>query len=387
MNTDLLLSELGQAQSLLLALVEEVDETTVRRQYHSDLSPLGWHLGHCVFVECLWLHDKIRGDNSITRPITDFYTPPHTPKSERGRLLPAKNTLLAWARELQAFNLHTLHNLRPEWREHPLLKDDYVIHFLIQHNSQHYETMLMILTQKALAEFTPDGSPHQTLQAMPPRRESVDIPAGHYRVGGKQPAAYDNEVPPQRADLDPFAISKHPVSNAEYLAFMEDGGYQRNDLWGKAGWSWRQQHNIVHPDQWRQSEEGGWYAVGMRGGYELAGTEAVSGISHHEARAFARWANGRLPHEYQWEAACRIGVLEQTGRVWEWCDNSFHPYTGFSAFPYPEYSQPWFDGQHYSLRGGSLHTRPSIKRPSFRNFFQADKRHMLAGLRLAYRNP
>lgn len=387
MNTDLLISELGQTQSLLLALVEDVDETTLRRQYHSDLSPLGWHLGHCVFIECLWLHEEIRGDNSVTQPITDFYTPPHTSKSERGKLLPAKNTLLAWARELQAFNLHVLRNLRPEWREHPLLKDDYVIHFLIQHNSQHYETMLMILTQKALEEFRPDGSSHQTLQAMAPRRESVDIPAGHYRVGGKQPTAFDNEVPPQRADLGSFAISKHPVNNAEYLTFMEDGGYRRKDLWGKAGWSWRQQHNIAHPDHWRQSEEGDWYAVGMRGGYELAGTEPVSGISHYEARAFARWADGCLPHEYQWEAACRIGVLEQTGRVWEWCDNTFHPYEGFSAFPYPEYSQPWFDGRHYSLRGGSLHTRPSIKRPSFRNFFEADKRHILAGLRLAYQKP
>jgi len=386
-NTGALISELEQAQSLLLALVEEVDDATLRRQYHFDISPLGWHLGHCVFIECLWLHEKLRGDNRVTQPITDFYTPPHTPKSERGKLLPPKDTLLAWARELHAFNLHTLRNLRTEWRAHPLLKDDYIIHFLIQHNSQHYETMLMILTQKALTEFRPDGSSHQALRAMTPRREAVDIPAGHYRVGGTPPTACDNEVPPQRAELGPFAISKHPVSNAEYLAFMEDGGYRRKDFWEKAGWNWCQQHNIAHPDQWRQSEEGDWYAVGMRGGYALAGTEPVSGISHYEARAFARWADGRLPHEYQWEAACRIGVLEQTGRVWEWCGNTFHPYEGFSAFPYSEYSQPWFDGQHYSLRGGSLHTRPSIKRPSFRNFFEADKRHIRAGLRLAYQNP
>jgi len=386
-NTDSLIGELRQTQSLLLALVEDVDETSLRKQYHSDLSPLGWHLGHCIFIECLWLHEKIRGDNSVTQPITDFYTPPYTPKSERGKLLPPKNDLLAWAQELQSFNLHTLGNLHPEWRGHPLLEDDYIIHFLIQHNSQHYETMLMILTQKALAEFTPDVTSHQTLQAMTPRRESVDIPAGHYRLGGKRPTAFDNEVPPQRADLGGFAISRHPVSNAEYLAFMEDGGYRREDHWEKAGWSWCRQHDIVHPDHWRQSEQGNWYAVGMRGGYELAGTEPVSGISHYEARAFARWANGRLPHEYQWEAACRMGILEQTGRVWEWCDNSFHPYEDFSAFPYPEYSQPWFDGRHYSLRGGSLHTRPSIKRPSFRNFFEADKRHILAGLRLTYQNP
>ncbi|MEA2078614.1 MAG: DinB family protein [Pseudomonadota bacterium] len=108
MNTDALITELEQTQSLLLALAEDSDETTLRGQFHSDLSPLGWHLGHCVFVESLWLHEKIRGDDSATRPIAELYTPPHTPKGERGKLLPPKHTLLAWARELQAFNLHTL---------------------------------------------------------------------------------------------------------------------------------------------------------------------------------------------------------------------------------------------------------------------------------------
>jgi iron(II)-dependent oxidoreductase len=336
-NTEALLKELGQTQSLLLALAEQADEATLRSQYHPDLSPLGWHLGHCVFIECLWLHEEVRGDNSVTQPITDFYTPPRTPKPERGKRLPPKDIFLNWARELQAFNLHYLRNLRPEWRGHPLFQDDYILHFLVQHNSQHYETMLMVLTQKALTEHQANAEALQGLQglqAQAPTPEPVEVPAGHYRVGGRRPSAYDNEVPPQRAELGPFAISRHPVSNAEYLAFIEDGGYQRKELWGEDGWNW------------------------CRG--------------------------ARLPHEYQWEAACRLALLEQTGRVWEWCDNTFHPYLGFTPFPYPEYSQPWFDEQHYSLRGGSIHTRPVIKRPSFRNFFTPDKRHIFAGLRLVF---
>ncbi|WP_455234382.1 SUMF1/EgtB/PvdO family nonheme iron enzyme [Thiogranum longum] len=384
MSTDSLISELEQAQSLVLALVEDADETACRSQYHPDLSPLGWHLGHCVFTDCLWLHEKIRGDNSVTEPIADLYIPPRTPKSERGGLLPAKDALLTWARELQAFNLHYLRNLRPEWKEHPLLQDDYIIHFLIQHNSQHYETMLMVLTQKALAEYQPNGGRHQPLLPKALNGERVDIAAGHYRVGGTRPTAYDNEVPPQKADLGPFAIGRHPVSNAEYLAFLEDGGYRRQELWEPDGWAWRQENGICRPDHWRQSDQGDWFAVGLRGSYDLTGSEPVSGISHFEARAFARWAGARLPHEYQWEAACRIGALEQTGRVWEWCDNTFHPYQGFAPFPYPEYSQPWFDGQHFSLRGGSLYTRPAVKRPSFRNFYEAGKRHIFAGLRLVF---
>jgi len=383
-NTDALINELGQAQSLLIALVEDVDATTFRNQYHTDLSPLGWHLGHCIYTECLWLHEKLRGDNSITEPIAELYTPTRTAKTERGKRLPPQPALLSWATELQAFNLHYLRNLRPEWRGHALLEDNYLIHFLVQHNSQHYETMLMVLTQKALQEHRTSARPHRALQAAKLSRELVDIPAGHYRIGGRKPVAYDNEVPPQQADLGPFAISRTPVSNAEYLAFIDDDGYQRRELWQDDGWIWKQENRICAPDHWRRSESGGWYAVSMRGSYDLADSEPVSGISYYEARAFATWADARLPHEYQWETACRIGILEQTGRAWEWCDNSFHPYEGFTPFPYEEYTLPWLDGRHFSLRGGSLHTRPAIKRPSFRNFFLADKRHVFAGLRLVY---
>ena len=384
MSTDALITELGRSQSLLLALAQDVDAKAFRAQYHPDLSPLGWHLGHCVFTECQWLHEKVRGDDSVTAPIADFYIPPRTPKTERGRLLPPQQALLTWAQELQDFNLYYLRNLRPEVRQHPLFENDYLIHFLVQHNSQHYETMLMILTQKALVDHRADGTSHPPLQAAAPAPELVSIPAGHYRVGGEKPVAYDNEIPPQHAELGAFDISKKPVSNAEYLAFIEAGGYRREELWDKAGRLWREQHDIRHPDHWRRSAQENWYAVSLRGSYELAPDEPVSGISHYEARAFARWAEARLPHEYQWETACRIGLLEQTGRVWEWCDNTFHPYEGFKPFPYPEYSLPWQDGSHYTLRGGSLHTRPAIKRPSFRNFFEADKRHVFAGLRLVY---
>lgn len=384
MSREVLIEALGQSQALLLALAEETDETSFRSQYHPDLSPLGWHLGHCVYNECLWLHEKVRGDDSITAPIANFYTPPHTPKAERGARLPCRGDLLSWAREIQAFNLQYLRNLRPEWRRHPLFDNDYLIHFLIQHNSQHYETMLMILTQKSLREHQPHSARITPLRAAPLQRDSVDIPAGHYRIGGERPIAYDNEVPLQKADLGPFAISRHPVSNAEYLEFIEAGGYGNQAIWDDAGWQWLQTNRDEHPDHWRCSGDGDWYGIGLRGAYDLAPGEPVAGISLYEASAFARWAGARLPHEYQWEAACRTGVLESTGRVWEWCQNTFHPYAGFTPFPYQEYSQPWFDNRHFILKGGSLHTRPAIKRASFRNFFEADKRHVFAGLRLVY---
>ena len=383
MSNSKLLNELELSQSLVLTLVEQ-NTAIYNQQTDSDLSPLGWHLGHCVFTECYWLHEVIYSNNQITAQLADLYTPPRTPKSERGGHLPACETLLEWARQLQAINLETLQDLPAEIAANKLFKNDYLLHFLIQHYSQHYETMLIILTRQALAETKTDYLSTSPLQSTKIANNRIALPAGHYRIGGQEPIAYDNELPPQQADLDPFEINRTPVSNAEFLGFMEDDGYDRSDLWDEQSLLWQQQNKYHCPDHWQQDKHGNWYAIGVRGPYGLTADEPVMGLSYHEACAFANWAGACLPHEYQWETACRLQELQLTGRVWEWCQNTFHPYQGFKPFPYDEYSQPWFDGTHFSLRGGSSYTQPAIKRPSFRNFYQADKRFIFAGLRLAW---
>ncbi len=384
MITSATLRELERIHTLLLALIEDLDEDGYRKQFHPDLSALGWHLGHCTYIECYWLHEVVRGDGSVTQPLRELYVPPITPKPERGYRIPAKPELLDWVASLQQFNRDWLASAEQPWADHELMRDEYLPRFLIQHHSQHYETMIMALTQRALSEATADYPVPRVLQAQPLRTEPQSIPGGHYRIGGTTPNAFDNELPQQQATLGPFALALHPVSNAEYLAFMETNGYLRPDLWSPAGEQWRRQQEIHAPDHWRRNREGHWYGIGVRGAYELIADEPVMGLCFHEADAFARWAGAQLPHEYQWEVASRIGILQDTGRVWEWCANTFAPYEGFRAFPYDEYSTPWFDGRHHTLHGGSLYTQPWLKRPSFRNFYEADKRHIFAGLRLAY---
>jgi len=379
-----LLDELRMAQELVTALAEQLDEDSYRRQFHPELSPLGWHLGHCTFTECYWLQEVVQKDTHFTAPVRELYTPPLTPKPERGNRIPAPTVMLQWVRGMQSLNHETLETTVSGLSEHPLMQDDYLLHFLIQHYSQHYETMVMALTQKALADTTQNYPVEYPLQAKEPTPETISIAAGHYRVGGEKPIAFDNELPAQHATLGPYQIASKPVCNGELLAFMEDGGYKEQALWSDDGWHWLQQENISGPQHWRKNSADNWYGIGLRGAYDLHADDVVTGISRHEAQAYANWAGGRLPHEHQWEVACRYHPLEDTGRAWEWCDNLFYPYEGFTPFPYREYSQEWFDGRHYSLRGGSLHTRPAIKRASFRNFYQADKRHMFAGLRLVY---
>jgi iron(II)-dependent oxidoreductase len=384
MSSTALLNELRLAQDLVTGLVESLDDNSHRQQYHEELSPLGWHLGHCAYTECYWLQEVVLGDSSYTDPVKTLYTPALTPKPERGDRLPPLAALVQWTLTMQAMNLDTLIASPATLTEHRLMQDDYLLHFLIQHYNQHYETMLSALTQRALLEDTHSFRVLTPFRAVQPVPETVPVQPGDYKVGGRAPAAYDNELPAQQATLGPYRIARKPVSNGEFLAFMEAGGYNSAALWSTAGWRWRSQLVVACPDHWRQDEAGHWYGTGIRGAYELDGTDNLLGISQHEASAYANWAGGRLPHEHQWEVACRLQHLELTGRAWEWCLNTFYPYEGFRAFPYAGYSTPYYDHRHYTLRGGSLHTRPAIKRPSFRNFHEPGKRHIFAGLRLVF---
>ncbi|MEE8342876.1 MAG: SUMF1/EgtB/PvdO family nonheme iron enzyme [Gammaproteobacteria bacterium] len=384
MTTPGTLQQLGSLQTMVRALAEETDETTFRTQYHPDLSPLGWHLGHCVYAECYWLYEAVSGNRELTAAIENLYIPANSPKQERGAKLPQRERLLEWAEQVQQHNLLHLKQLTSPAADHHLHADEYLQHFLIQHRCQHVETMIMVLHQKALHDTVAPFSVEKPLVCAPVTRNALRIPDGYYKVGGQPPLAYDNELPQQRVKIDSFHIARCPVSNAEFLAFMEADGYLQEDSWGSKGWAWRQQTLAAHPEHWRRDGNRNWYGIGLRGAYELIPDEPVSGISYFEAEAYAHWAGGKLPHEYQWETASRLELIEQTGRVWEWCRNTFHPYEGFTPFPYEDYSQPWFDGAHYTLRGGSIHTQPQVRRHSFRNFYTPDKRHVFAGLRLVF---
>jgi iron(II)-dependent oxidoreductase len=372
---------LRAVQQQLCALVEDLDEEGYRAQFHDELSPLGWHLGHCAFIENYWLREIVCGDHRLTRSDANYFIPAGSLKPQRGPALPPKEQLLNDVRDWQCENLRMLDELPAQ--AHALMRDDYLTLFLLQHHCQHLETMHLALTQRAVRRCQDDFAPPPPLVPAPLNRSFCTVASGTHRIGGKHPEAFDNELPAHDVHCAAFKIATHPVSNAEYLAFVDDGGYQTRDYWTDAGWQWSERTGAKHPDHWRQNTRGSWFGVGLQGAHALAPEAPVYGISYHEARAFAAWAGARLPHEYEWEIACRAELLKATGRVWEWCDNAFHPYPGFAAFPYDEYSRPWFDNAHYSLRGGSVYTQPEIRRASFRNFYTADKRHVLAGLRLA----
>lgn len=350
-----------------------------RRQHHPELSPLAWHLGHLFFVETYWLREVVCGKRRASTAWHDLFFPERNHKCRRAQRLPPLAQLLDWTQELEAEN-------RTWWQlaesgNHPLMADGYLAAFLGQHYAQHLETMALVQQQRRLCRHADRRQP--PLQRSASVSDDAEaIVGGDTWIGSSNPHAYDNEKPSWKTSIDPYRIARAPVTNAQWLAFIEDGGYWRDALWTQAGRRWRGQTGARGPQHWREHPEGGW--VSADPATPLAADAPVHGICAHEADAFARWADARLPHEHEFEHALRIGAITQAAGVWQWCANTLFPYRGFRAHPYQGYSQPWFDGLHRVLRGASPYTHSIIQRATFRNFYPQSHRHVHAGLRLAW---
>ena len=375
-----LLEELQALQDEVIKLVNNIPENDLKKQFHADLSPLGWHLGHCVFIELYWIKEQCLNE-TIDDALKSLYFPELSDKPSRGAILPDKEEMLAWVKQTQFENRELLKTLFLK-NEDTLLKNYFLIHFLIQHYSQHIETMVMVLTerqkQQSILTMKPVMEEQQSIH-----QEFVTIKTGIYEVGTNNiELTYDNERPLHKIKLNQFSISNLPVSNKEYKLFMQDGGYSNKDLWSKQGWAWINKSQYKHPHHWHLDKDATYLGIDHDGKYILEEERPVYGLSYYEAEAYANWKGLRLPHEHEWEVAATNQYLHQNGLVWEWCSNHFYPYKNFEAFPYDGYSVPYFDHEHYVLRGGSCYSKKRIKRTTFRNYYTADKRHIFAGLRL-----
>lgn len=379
-----LLDELQRLQNEVVNLVSQIPEEHYNLQFHPDLSPLGWHLGHCIFIELYWTREQCLND-PVDDSLKSLYFPELSHKPSRGAVLPEQTELLIWAKQKQVENRELLKSLLNSKNNNALLENSFLIHFLIQHYSQHIETMHMVLTERQLqldpANISIDKKEQQIISS-----ELIHIESGLYEVGSdNRERSYDNERPSHTKQIASFRISSLPVSNQQYKQFMEDDGYSKKEYWSETAWAWINKNQFKHPHHWRlnnNSDCSNYYGIDHNGAFSLADNQPVSGLSYYEAEAYANWKGMRLPHEHEWEVAAASKHLQQTGLVWEWCRNTFYPYDNFKAYPYEGYSAPYFNNEHYVLRGGSRYTKESIKRPSFRNYYTADKRHIFAGLRL-----
>ncbi|MCK8786313.1 ergothioneine biosynthesis protein EgtB [Roseomonas sp. NAR14] len=257
----------------------------------------------------------------------------------------------------------------------------------LQHEEQHQELLLTdILHALSQNPVWPAYDPGWCEPAAAPGATGwLDGPGGLVEIGhGGDGFHFDNESPRHVTFLHPYRIADRLVRNADWLAFVEDGGYRRPTLWMSDGWALCQAEGWQAPLYWER-RDGEWLEFTLAGLRALDPAAPARHLSWYEADAYARWAGRRLPTEAEWEAAAALpGFLEAEGHVWQWTGSAYRPYPGFRpwAGAVGEYNGKFMIGQMV-LRGGSVATPPGHARASYRNFFDPGKRWQFAGLRLA----
>jgi iron(II)-dependent oxidoreductase len=342
---------LESSRRRMLDLLEPFDDAALTRQHSPLMSPLVWDLAHVGNYEDLWLVRALGGDG-VGPQHDNLYDAFRHPRPSRPQLplLPpdAARRYIADVRG-RALDLLAHADLAPD-AANPLLADGFVHGMVVQHEHQHIETMLATCKLGGLPV------PDTLSPAVRGARKEVSVPAGRYEIGtSTDPWAYDNERPAHTVELAALAIDARPVTNTEWQAFIDDGGYR--DLEG-----------LDAPLFW----DG-----------DLVPDAPVMHVSWHEADAYARWAGRRLPTEQEWEVADRLGLLDGARQVWEWTSSDFQPWPGFRAYPYREYSEVFFGPDYKVLRGGSWASHPTVTRKTFRNWDYPIRRQIFSGLRTA----
>jgi iron(II)-dependent oxidoreductase len=405
--------------------VEPVSAEDIARVHSTLLSPLVWDLGHIAAFEDLWLCQQAGGLEPLRADLSDVYDATLTPRADRGELPYLGHAeALEYMATVRQRALKVLERSDLSDGAGRLTAHGFVWEMLVQHEHQHNETMLQTLNLAAPGVFKPRGRP---LPAPPPGLRGPDmvrVDGGVCLLGFDPPGfAYDNERPVHEVDVPGFEVDRLPVSNGEYMDFVEEGGYRRREWWSAEGWAWREAEAVELPQFWTGDGE-------VRAFDYIAPIDRdrpVMHVSWYEADAFARSRGKRLPTEAEWEKAASwdeaggkqrtypwgeeqpsvrhanldqtafgparvgaypagassYGVLGMTGDAWEWTASDFTGYPGFSAFPYGEYSEIFFGSEYKVLRGGSWATRPSCARTSFRNWDYPIRRQIFAGFRCA----
>lgn len=396
-----------------LRLVADIESYTLRTQSHPEFSPVGWHLGHIAYIQSMWL----LANSSET---SQLFSATGIPKAARQNL-PSLSELLLYLEQIQTEVIRALAvtdiGLHAErW------------HWVIQHEAQHAEIIAMVLAMhqhqhqpKETAPFnTTAKTTVETKAALPSvlLTDMLFIDAGEFIQGSDSSFATDNERPADTVSLGGYWIDRTPVTCGQYSQFLRSGGYQQRQWWTAQGWRWKQKNQVQKPLYWPSGDV-------SQAGLANWVHHPVCGVSWYEADAYARFIGKRLPTEAEWAKAASwdvragrsrpypwgntlthqcnysqhighttpvsqfgnytspYGCQDMLGNVWEWTHTWFDGYPGFRPFPYPDYSQAYFDGAHRVLRGGSWATPRWVLRNSVRNWYHPHRRELFAGFRCA----
>ncbi|MGE5088704.1 MAG: ergothioneine biosynthesis protein EgtB [Candidatus Levyibacteriota bacterium] len=375
------------------ALVTPLSAEDCALQSMPDASPAKWHLAHTTwFFETFVLAAHLPGyrafDPAFRALFNSYYDAvgERHPRPERGMLSrPDLATVFAYRAHVDRAMLRCL----------DLAAADRALESLIElglhHEQQHQELILtdalhLLSRNPRRPAYAADAPSTQTAGSGAPRW--LPIPGGIVAIGHDGAGfAFDNEMPAHRVLLEAFELASRPVTNGEYAAFVEDGGYRRPECWLALGWDTACSGQWSAPLYWER-RDAGWHEFTLRGMAVLDPDAPVAHLSYFEADAYARWAQARLPTEFEWEAAMRrerdAGAVLHAGEVWEWTSSSYAPYPRFrpAAGAVGEYNGKFMCNQ-YVLRGGSVATPAGHARVTYRNFFAPDARWQFSGVRLA----
>jgi ergothioneine biosynthesis protein EgtB len=382
------------------ALIAPLEPEDLCLQGMADASPPKWHLGHTTwFFDTFVLSPHLEGWQPLDRQwcflFNSYYDAvgARHPRPQRGLLTrPSMEAVLAWRQRVDR-GLNDLLSQLEEPSAEQAARPLQLLELGLHHEQQHQELLLMdVLDGFSRNPLEPAYGlgPEGSLDPPPIGEEGplwLDHPGGLLEMGHGKPQAFafDNEGPRHRVWLEPFAIARRLVSNADYAAFISDGGYSRPELWMSEGWGIMQEEGWSAPRYWR---DGDWeFTLGGR--QPMQGERPVRHLSWFEADAYARWAGARLPSEAEWEVAASTGLLQGSfGSLWQWTGTPYRPYPGFQAASgaVGEYNGKFMSSQ-FVLRGSATLTPPGHARLTYRNFFSPASRWMASGLRLATDTP
>lgn len=422
----------------LLAVYEEVRATTEALarpltdedqvvQSMPDVSPTKWHRAHTTwffetFVLAPHLSGHLEHHPGYGYLFNSYYegVGPRHPRPDRGLLTRPSVSEVGEYRRAVDDGTRRLLSQASELEPSRWSAISAMIELGLHHEQQHQELLLMdikhVLSSNPLKpayRLDVDGPP----RSITPGADGadgvawVDFEGGLVEIGHRGDGfAFDNEGPRHRVHLEPFRLADRLVTAGDWLAFMDDGGYRRPELWLSEGWATVQEEGWDAPSYWEPDGDG-WSIFTLGGPRSLSAAEPVTHVSLFEADAYARWRNARLPTEAEWEHAAATtgsftggndltsdalhplravpfrsaGSLHQLhGDGWEWTSSQYGPYPGFAPAPgaVGEYNGKFMCNQHV-LRGGSCVTPARHVRPTYRNFFPARSRWMFSGVRLA----
>ena len=416
-----------------LNLVADLDDQQLIGSRLRIVNPLIWEIGHVAYFQEFWCLRHFQGDQPILAEGDRLYDSALVSHDTRWDLpLPSRQVTLDFMQQV----LERVIESSPSSIDKQIEGYDqsYFLQLALFHEQMHAEAITY--TRQTLGYRAPRFTGTTTAASIERGKTRLEgdahIPGGRFLMGRSSTSgfSFDNEQRSHEVQVQPFSISLTAVTQGEFVAFVEDGGYHRGELWGETGWRWRLTANAEHPVYWRPESTGKWLRRHFDEWVPLEDRIPVIHVNWYEADAYCRWAGRRLPTEAEWEMAascepssdgCGIktrkrvypwgdtpptpdrtnldwravggievdelplsdsafGCRQMIGNCWEWTSTDFGPYPGFAPGPYKEYSEPWF-GDHKVLRGGCWVTRSAMVHNAYRNFYPPDRRDVWAGFR------